>query len=218
MKYFKYNKFLTTIVSVGMKPQFYIHIITVFKSIDKIILFIGLLACIFISCSKELERPNYYMRAQINDMDWSADRNYGVAQLDYDYTANAHYLSIWSQTENPLIDGIRYQISISVNLPVAKGVYFFNNNGSIMAANGGVSGAVNGWKRNGTEDYFIGHSINGHIDITSLSKDNVGGKFEFVAVIPKSSSLGGNDSIVIKNGEFLVPINLVSGKAWEGPK
>lgn len=174
----------------------------------------------FLSCERteELnEESMYFMKAKVNEMNWEADEGYSFAQLIYDYNADAHFLLIWSQTEELLPNDIRYQISLSVNRPVSKGIFYFNNSGIEMAANGGVSGNVHGWKINGNDEYFNGHSINGFINITSLTKDNIGGVFEFTAVTHKTSSHHGNDTIKIEGGEFLVPINSVLGKSWDGP-
>ncbi|WP_161889269.1 hypothetical protein [Pontibacter russatus] len=181
---------------------------------------IFLISPYLLSCEKaELnEEPKYFMTCKLNDMDWKADEGYGVAQLDYDYDAGAHFLWIWSQVEKPLPNGSRYQISLSVNQPVSTGKFYFDNSGIVMAANDGFYGNVHGWKKNGNDDYFSGPSINGFINITSLTKDNIGGVFEFTAVTHKTSSHAGNDTIHIEEGKFLIPINGVSGKKWDGPK
>jgi hypothetical protein len=183
------------------------------------ILVVLLFVLTFNSCKKtDNSVPDYFMTAQINGMSWSADKDYGVAQLDYNYDAQAHFLWIWSQTYNPLANAIRYQIGIHVNNPVSKGKYYFNNNGIEMNAIGGVSGSVYGWKKNSTDDYFSGHSINGFVEITNLTKKDISGVFEFTAVTEKSSTDLGNETIFITNGKFHVPINGVTGKEWDGPK
>ena len=161
--------------------------------------------------------PDYFMTAQVNGMNWSADKNYGVAQLDYNFHANAHYLWVWSQTYNPLPNGIRYQIDILVNNPVSKGKFYFNNNGGEMNEIGGVYGGVHGWRKNSVDDYFSGHSINGFIEITDLTKRDISGVFEFTAVTGKSSTDLGNDTIFVADGNFHVPITSVTGKPWGGP-
>lgn len=180
---------------------------------------IFLFALTFYSCEEtDNSQPDYFMTAQVNSMSWSADKNYGVAQLDYNFDAQEHFFWIWSQTYEPLPNGIRYQIDISVNNPVSLGRYYFNNNGSEMNAIGGVFGGIHGWKINSTDDYFTGHSINGFIEVTDLTKKDLGGVFEFIAVTDKSSSHLGNDTISVANGKFYVPINGVAGKEWSGPK
>ena len=180
----------------------------------KKILVVLLFVLTFNSCEEtDNSVPDYSMTAQINGMSWSADKDNEVAQLDYNYDANAHFLWIRSQTFNPLPNGIRYQIDIYVFKPVSIGKFYFNYNGVEMNAIGGV----NGWKKNSIDDYFIGHSINGFVEITDLTRNDISGVFEFTAVTEKTSSDLGNDTIFIADGKFYVPI-IVTGKEWYGPK
>jgi hypothetical protein len=64
---------------------------------------------------------------------------------------------------------------------------------------------------------FATYSINGFIDITGLTKTSIAGSFEFVSVnTPQGSPLV--DTISVQNGQFYVPITLVSGMPLEGPE
>ncbi len=177
-----------------------------------------LLFLIIASCAKENTRPEYFFTAQINNINWIGLKSYSIGQLDYNHDANAHFLTIRSKADGISEDGVRYQFSIMINKPVSKGKFYFNNNGMIVDAIGGVSGAVIGWRRDGVNDYFVSYSINGNVEISHLTKENVSGVFEFTAVIDKVYGESGNDTISVKSGKFSVPIAGISGKAWDGPK
>jgi len=175
----------------------------------------------FFSCDTHIHPstpPSYFMTADVNMMAWAADKGFGTATLDYDFDAHDHFLTLWSQTENPLPNGVRYQVGIDVHSHLSKKRYNFNNNESVMNEIGGASGIVYGWKKNGEDDYFCGYSINGFIEITDLTKDNIDGFFEFNAVTAMSSFDPGNDTIDVQNGKFHVPIGMIIGKDWNGPE
>jgi hypothetical protein len=189
----------------------------------KKILAISILILSVVSCKDVIDASiisNYYMTAQINDMDWSADKGFAAARLDYNDIGQAHYLSVLSQTDFPLADSIRYQLYIYIKHPVAKGRFYFNIGRAYELPIGGVAGTVRCWKmdqKNKDSFQYLGTSINGYVEITDLTKTEVGGVFEYTAVTLPDTFHSGNDTIVVKSGKFHVPINLVSGRSWPGP-
>jgi|GEM_PF-6559480 len=118
--------------------------------------------------------------------------------------------------EKPLSDGTTYRISVSVNNPVSKGKFYFNNKKYESNAIGGVQGNVIGYK-NGV-DYFNSVSVTGFVEITVLTDNEVGGNFEYRAVTSNPGSDIRIDTVEVKNGRFHVPIVMASGREWKAPK
>lgn len=175
------------------------------------------ISCILHSCKKDDVTTESFMTATVNSLSWISDKDMAAAQLDFNDYANGHNLSVSGRMENPLTDGTRYHLSIGVNSPVSRGKFYFNNNKDGVSAIGGVSGNVLGYKNN--TDYFICSTINGFVEITLLTDDEVGGNFEYDAV---SYTAGLDrvpiDTVTVRNGRFRVPIRLVSGREWIAPK
>jgi hypothetical protein len=167
------------------------------------------------ACSKDSSsRPSYFMTADINQMAWSVPSGSAAAQLDYDHLIQEHHLSVHSQTDAVLANGVRYQLSFMLTYPPRTGKYFFNNTGASIPNPNGASGMVSGWRRNGSDDYFTSFSTSGYVEITKLTQDYVEGNFQYSAVdVPGSQGT----TIQVENGRFRVPITLVTGKRWEGP-
>jgi hypothetical protein len=185
------------------------------KNNNLIIVFFFIITLSSISCEKskqENEEPIYFITARVNDMDWKSDENSGVATLRYNSSSNTYFFDIKSQTYNPLSNGIRYQLSIGVNQSIRRGIFHFNN----IALNSNL-GYVTGWKTNGNEDNFSAHSINGFINITSLTKDYIGGDFEYTAVTLQTSMNSVKDTIVVSSGKFMAPFVGAIGD-WNGPE
>jgi len=126
-------------------------------------------------------------------------------------------LWVGGRMENPLVDGTRYHLSISVKSPVSKGKFYFNNTMEGVNAIGGVSGNVISYKNN--TDYSLNSSINGFVEITILTDREVGGNFEYDAVsYTKGLDRVPIDTVMVRNGRFRVPIVMVSGREWKAPK
>lgn len=162
--------------------------------------------------------PKYYMSATIDGYVWEADKDYAWAQLEYNFNAAEHDVEIYSQNSKLLEDGIRYQIGLYINYPPAKGVYKFNNIGPDKVYANNAAADVHGWRSNGTDDFFVSYSIDGQVEITEITKEFIKGSFEYNAVTAKDSNSSASDTIRVRNGKFYIPINVVSGKKWEGPR
>ena len=158
------------------------------------------------------------MSATINGFVWEADKDYAWAQLEYNFNAAEHDVEIYSQNSKPLDDGIRYQIELYINYPPAKGLYNFNNVGPEKVHANNAAADVHGWMRNGMDDFFVSYSIDGHVEITEITKEFIKGNFEYNSVTAKDSNSNFSDTIRVKNGKFFIPITVVSGKKWDGPK
>ena len=141
------------------------------------------------------------MTAKINGLNWSDDKNNAYAHLDYDHDIKAYFLSISSGNLIQVPTGMKYRIIIDISKPFSKGKFFFIDN---------AYGSVDGYSP--TLGDFRSHYINGFVEITDTTRNNVGGTFECIAVTDKSSSYLTNDTIVVTDGKFLVPISIISGK------
>lgn len=79
-----------------------------------------------------------------------------------------------------------------------------------------AAGIINGWTNGRADDQFLCFSVGGYEEITEISKEFIKGHFEYNAVIVQGVDL--IDTVRVNNGAFFVPINVVSGKAWDGPQ
>lgn len=175
------------------------------------------LSCMSYSCKKDEVISESVMTATVNNLSWVSDKDMAAAQLDFNDYSNGHNLWVGGRMENPLTDGARYNLSISVNSPVSTGKYYFNNNRDEANIIGGVSGNVITYKNN--TDYSISATINGFVEITTLTDHEVGGNFEYDAVsYTKGLDRVPIDTVKVRNGRFRVPIVLVSGREWAAPK
>ncbi|WP_221390280.1 hypothetical protein [Dyadobacter sp. NIV53] len=182
----------------------------------KQLLILTLLIFVLFSCKNDDLEGGFYMTALVNNQKWKSLEHLAGAQLDFSNYANAHNLLLGGTMEKPLGDGTIYRLSTSINSPVNKGKYYFNNKKYESNAIGGVQGNVIGYK-NGV-DYFNSVTITGFVEITILTDHEVGGNFEYQAVTYNPGSENGVDTVKVKNGRFYVPIVMVSGREWKAPK
>lgn len=175
-----------------------------------------LLVAVLCSCNDGEVEKKYFMTALVNDQEWTSMERLAGAQLDFSDNTQGHNLWVGGSMEVPLPDKNIYRLSLSVNSPVSKGKFKFNNKKFESNAIGGVQGNVIGYK-NGV-DYFNSVTISGFVEITLLTDHEVGGNFEYHAV---SYSPGldpkGVDTVKVTNGKFHVPIVMVSGRKWKAP-
>jgi hypothetical protein len=175
------------------------------------------LSCMSYSCKKEDVATESFMTATVNSLPWVSDKDMAAAQIDFNDNTNGHNLLLGGRMENPLTDGTRYILSISVNSPVSTGKFYFNNTKDEVSAIGGVAGNVINYKNN-TDD-FISSTINGFVEITLLTDHEVGGSFEYDAVsYTKGLDRVPIDTVRVRNGRFRVRIVMISGREWTAPK
>ena len=182
----------------------------------KILLTAALFALVMMACNKEEEpvAPVYYFETELNGLSFTDPDSYGV--MEYMHEKEYHHMHIKTQLGDTLADGTRNRIVISISYPPKTGKYYFNNDGPDQAVYGAI-GMVHGWAHNMIDEPFITHSIDGFVDITSLTKTTITGSFEFTAT-PTQTSSSLIDTIHVENGNFHVLIKLVSGMSWEGPE
>jgi hypothetical protein len=90
------------------------------------------------------------------------------------------------------------------------GISYFNNNGE-YPADSGTTGYCYSWRINTAYNRI---STNGYVEVTSITKDDMAGIFEFFA----KGDINDRTGINITEGKFYVPIYRNSVKVWEGPK
>ena len=182
------------------------------------------LAVALFSCKKEQEPEpvlEYFMHATINGMEWQA--SLAAAQIDYNHYTTAFNSSLFTGGKGPLADGIEYSLDFALYNDIAKGKYYFNNDGTYeVQSNGGIFGSIRIEKPtilpSHSRDHFYAYTTFGFIEITHLTRYEMGGNFEFTAIPCVCSGYADSESYKVEKGTFLVPITGVSGAKWGGPK
>jgi hypothetical protein len=173
---------------------------------------LSVIGCIIvlISCSKKsIDSPEYYMKAQINGMDWSADKDGTWFQMDYDNTLDYHVTNIFSRSEK-LLDSIQYKIDITSRHYPKNGKYFFDNTSPFIPYDGAAA-IVFGWVKKGSaNESFTTQSFNGFVEILEINKTYMKGRFEFDSKRTQGSTA--IDTFQVRNGSFNIPLTVVSGK------
>lgn len=175
-----------------------------------------LLVLLLFACKSDKLTERYYMEAVVDDISWISDEGMAGAQLDYSNYAGGHNLWVGGSMEKPLgYYGISYRLGVTINSPVTKGKFYFNNNKYESNVIHGVSGNAYGYGVNG--NYVSKVTTNGFVEITLLTDNEVGGTFEFDAVTYNPGSNIGLDTMKVRRAKFLVPIVMVSGREWKAP-
>lgn len=143
-----------------------------------------------------------YLSASINGMEWEADAEYTSCFVRYNNHTKSYNLSLGGISNQVLADGMRYDISFSINLPPARGVFGFNNQGAVIDAEGGVMGSCYG--RFQDQYHVDSRSTNGHISVRLINRSFVEGSFYFDAEGDHNNSRITN---LIREGKFLIRIN-----------
>ncbi|MFD2515008.1 hypothetical protein ACFSRY_14125 [Pontibacter locisalis] len=152
--------------------------------------------------------------AQVNSKEWHAGDG-GHAQLEYNRDLQAHTLRIYGGSMQ-LPDGNSYELGIYINHPVSAGKFYFNTNPTPFTDNEWANGYA--IVRRGETTFYTANSIDGFVDITSLTKESLKGTFEYTAVTNWSSTHAGGDTIKVKKGEFYIWLSNGSDMPWDGPK
>jgi hypothetical protein len=169
-----------------------------------------ILVFIVVSCHKEDSPPKkeYFMSGIIDGLWWEVNANNDVGFVtDYDYAKKRFSLLLAGSDPTP---NVKYRIiTFSFDFIPKKGHYPFNNIGSVQKDSGTI--AVLTYKLG--PDYSYKWSTDGYVDIDTLSKEYIKGKF---AVNFKG---GANDttSTAVTRGSFVAPYSGSSGLPWPGP-
>lgn len=146
-----------------------------------------------------------YITAEINEMKWKGDLDYTSAYVEYNYDTDLFNLSLGGTSQDTLSNGLRYDISFSINLPPTKGEFEFNNDGAVINSKGGVLGNCYGRYR---DQYHVDtRSTTGIIAITQLTRSFIAGYYHFNAV-GIGDDIGVNYNIT--DGKFLIQLSAPS--------
>lgn len=146
-----------------------------------------------------------YITCNIDGMNWKGDKDYISAYVEYNYDTELFNLNLGGTSQEILSNGLRYDISFSINLPPIKGEFEFNNNGAVINSLGGVLGNCYGRYK---DQYDVDtRSTTGVIAITQLSRSYISGYYYF-----NSAGIGDDNEVNynITNGEFLIVLNAPS--------
>lgn len=167
------------------------------------------------SCKKSVVNPDhkYYAAANINEKEWRYD-DLPTAQLEYNRYKEFHELWVYAGSVE-LDDGNSYELKLHVGYPASTGKFYLTKTQSGAGADW-ASGSVT--VRRGDTGYITATSINGFIDITHLTREDMKGTFEYTAVTNWSSTHAGGDTIKVENGEFHLMLIGGHSSTWEGPK
>jgi len=166
----------------------------------------------FQSCDNEQEtvQEKYFMTAEINGVEWKAERAW--FQLDFLHDIGYHATYIYSDSDIPL-NGIYYHISIRHSYYPQLGKIFFNATKDEAPYENGASGYISGWLDKSKDNFYSTVSTSGFVEITEINRYSMKGIFEFESSSYYHPEYG---KYVVKNGQFFVPLTLVAGAPWDG--
>lgn len=184
----------------------------IYKTINLKVIFILLFSVLLISCEKNNEEssiPNpYFMYSKIDGKDWKVTK-YGDVYFttSYDYSKSRFKLFLAGSDQD--LNSICYLMSIRFDFVPTVGRYYFNNIGDTSIESGiiavytyyDINNSVNKW------------SSGGYVDIESITRKNISGKFNFTA----KGDANNPSTTNISSGSFDAVYLGGSDKEWPGP-
>jgi hypothetical protein len=168
----------------------------------------------FQSCDneQETEQEKYFMTAEINGVEWECESGRAWFQLDYRHDLGYHATHIYSDSDIPL-NGIYYHISIGHRYYPQLGKIYFNATKDEVPYENGAYAVLSGWLDKNKDNYYNTLSTNGFVEITEINRYSMKGIFEFESSSYYHPEYG---KYIVRNGQFFVPLTLVSGASWDG--
>ena len=165
----------------------------------------------FVLKERQYVDEDKYCTAKIDGYDWSGEKDYVSAHVDYDYMSQKFYFGFGGCNYRTIhTDGYSYDIAISANFLPQRGEFAFNNKGIEMNAIGGIMGHCSGRKN---DQVFDTRSVNGVFGITLLNRSFVEGYFYFDSKGFYGDNIGLKRKVT--DGKFLIPLS--SHPNWFSP-
>lgn len=184
-----------------------------YKTIKVKVIVILFLSFLLISCENNNDESSiphpYFMSSKIDGKDWKVTK-YGdiYFSTSYDYSKNRFKLSLAGADHD--LNSICYLMSIGFDFVPSVGRYYFNNLGDTGVESGII--AVYTY-------YDINHSVTkwstgGYVDIESITRKNISGKFNFTA----KGDANNPSTTTISSGSFNAVYSGGGDKEWPGPQ
>ena len=149
------------------------------------------------------------MRAMIDDRGWTAVSDMGRAGFRVDYEPLKQRFSLRVSGANQSPTSICNYIMIGFDFVPKPGRYYFNNNGSWQQD----SGIIAIFNYNNLNVPSTKWSTGGYVDVESVSKERILGKFNFTA----TGDAIDTSTTKITSGYFHAYYSGFSGMRWPGP-
>ena len=127
---------------------------------------------------------------------------------DYNYNKKRFLISITRENADP--GSFAKRINIGFDFVPKVGRYYFNNTGSIQKD----SGTIGSYTYKGQYNDLIKWSSGGYVEITSISKDNIQGTFDFTV----NGDAADTSTVALKEGSFKAAYGESIDSVWTGPR